>query len=103
MHDPVVFFDKSGIDALLLGNDADQIGKLFVIVKIVSWHEAPPLLSTRWQKTSWFADFHNCVRRVRAVVNCTMRLFLPRARAPLVCFRQADPHYSRDRQAKIPW
>ena len=38
MHDPIVFFDQSRIDALLFGNDPDQVGKLFVVMKIVSWH-----------------------------------------------------------------
>src|SRR5882757_399692 len=103
MHDPVVFFDKSGIDALLLGNDADQVGKLFVIVKIVSWHEATPQVSMRWQKTSWFAHFHNCEWRVRAAGNRTMRLSRSHAPALLACSRQADPSYSRDRPAKTLW
>lgn len=40
VHDPVVFFDQGGIDAPLLGDNADQIGELPMVVEIVSRHAA---------------------------------------------------------------
>ena len=39
MHDPVVFFDKDGVDGALVTNDADQIGKFFVLVKKFMRHK----------------------------------------------------------------
>jgi hypothetical protein len=42
VHDPIVFFDQSRIDAFLVGNNPDQVGELRMVVQRVSWH-APPL------------------------------------------------------------
>lgn len=41
VHDPVVFFDESGRDRLLVRHDANEVGKLRVAMQIVTGHMPP--------------------------------------------------------------
>ena len=103
MHDPVVFFDKDGVDGALLTNDADQIGKFFVLVKKFIWHETLRPGSAMAQRTSWLLNHRT---RERLFSGPYDRHSVPASSPPpasRVCARPDDQGCPPDRPAGTPW
>ena len=62
LHDPIVFLDQRRRDALVFGDDPDQIGKLTMVVQEITRYPGFRPQPERGRRTSWPARIRRTAR-----------------------------------------